>query len=302
MIYLPEHVDLIERGLKWHSRRLVKEGDRAIVEDGKIVAVKRRTQYSRVQDEYRIVYRVGFRYAVCAGRGKKHTCRRKLLAIYRENVWKISAEDIVAEGVAGEEAWLHSRFGEVWDGIHTKPGTRFRDEPEVWALVSERKVEEARQNHDDFVDSLRMAIPTIVPSIIPFRERAKLACDAQGLLDDHDRLRDGTESWMTNDERDRLKVRAHVLKLFGEPPDLRLWPAFIEVGDVTFIPYVGRHTGVALNAARPCSVCGRNFPFYLVTSYTDLGKALDRDRKGETLVTCQDCLWEKADAEEKNDG
>jgi hypothetical protein len=84
---------------------------------------------------------------------------------------------------------------------------------------------------------------------------------------------------------------------------------------VKFTWHVGRHTGVALNIVKPCSVCGLNFPFAPATSYLAVGVALRRDEAGETPQTCQDCLFEKADAvsrhihqvglaelEEKNDG
>ena len=82
-----------------------------------------------------------------------HEGRIRITEIRREQVQDISKEDIMAEGIclksnrSGDSGWsngldglLHVRpewaFRALWNSIH-KPGTRWRDNPEVWPLTIE---------------------------------------------------------------------------------------------------------------------------------------------------------------------
>jgi len=89
-------------------------------------------------------------YALQPGRGVKAVGRFRILAICREWVKDISFADCRAEGIEPaplikhvdaatirETAKMMERyaFARLWDSIHTKPGTRFVNNPQVWALT-----------------------------------------------------------------------------------------------------------------------------------------------------------------------
>ena len=100
-------------------------------------------------------WQVGKTYAIQPGRGKKAVGRIRITDIRRECVQDISEDDARAEGIeysievntVGSLA-TQIEFGftigrrrdvyaELWDTIHTKPGTRWVDNPEVFVLTFE---------------------------------------------------------------------------------------------------------------------------------------------------------------------
>lgn len=141
-------------GTKTETRRLVKR-----LEDGTFVPRGELLTYpggiptvvvngTHLMDKRRVKWQVGKTYAVQPGRGQKAVGRIRITAIRQERLQDISKDDAVAEGC--HESWwgredyerqsarsMFSMFSEVWDDIHTKPNTRWNDNPLVWALQFE---------------------------------------------------------------------------------------------------------------------------------------------------------------------
>ena len=107
---------------------------------------------------YRALYIVGRTYAVQPGRGKPAIGRIRITAIRQERLQEIDPRDAAAEGVEIDDpfgkmssgssfdsylAEIDRRYiagyAELWDSIHTKPGTRWDDNPLVWVLEFERE-------------------------------------------------------------------------------------------------------------------------------------------------------------------
>jgi hypothetical protein len=154
-------------GRKTQTRRLVSENHtddktlaydamewpdlRCIIPPKKISAV-----FSGVYTgDLRIKWAVGRTYAVQPGRGKKQIARIRLTGIRQEYVQDITEADAIAEGIelpvnvqaAGTLAGAiqfgfdiglrRDAYAEIWDTIHTNPGTRWTDNPAVWVLEFE---------------------------------------------------------------------------------------------------------------------------------------------------------------------
>lgn len=133
-------------GTKWQTRRLRNEYfDLLVVLHDGSLAIRRNE---------RLVLRTGCTYSVQPGRGKKAIGRIRLTKIRREWVQDISPQDCIAEGIIAvpnqwgtpwyqcpvlKGEWKSSRaaFAALWDSIYKKPGERFDDNPEVWALSFE---------------------------------------------------------------------------------------------------------------------------------------------------------------------
>ncbi|MFA4974630.1 MAG: ASCH domain-containing protein [bacterium] len=118
---------------------------------------KTQTRRLRAQPPY-----VGRTYAVQPGRGKPAVGRIRITAIRQQRVQDITAEDALAEGLVCPDcnngwitvysatdmfgcsevecghAGLIDEYAQLWDTIHTKPGTRWADNPLVWVLEFER--------------------------------------------------------------------------------------------------------------------------------------------------------------------
>jgi hypothetical protein len=103
-------------GQKTQTRRVVKQGDEAVQEGERIIAVRKggRTQWE-----------VGKEYAVQPHRNAKAVARIKMLAIRREVARDISAEDVIKEGFDTREA-----FAETFARINNDPELK----SEVWVL------------------------------------------------------------------------------------------------------------------------------------------------------------------------
>jgi hypothetical protein len=103
----------------------------------------------------RIKWRIGQTLAVQPGCGKKAVARIRLLVIRREAVQDISEADCKAEGIElpvdvkttgnlydGMEVSYRVRsrrddYATLWDSIHTRPGTTWDANPDVWVLEFE---------------------------------------------------------------------------------------------------------------------------------------------------------------------
>lgn len=143
MIFHHTHTQVLD-GTKTQSRRLVKPGqycEKIRLRGGEVIINMVAT---RTQDNYlgRLKWEVGKTYAVQPGRTQKEAGRIRITAIRRERVQEISHNNALAEGIKlqGRHAmWVdpRDRFARLWDSIHTKSGTRWEDNPEVWVLEFE---------------------------------------------------------------------------------------------------------------------------------------------------------------------
>lgn len=165
MIFTPEHVRLIVEGRKTQTRRVVKSGEELRQWDVDTPMVY------YVDDGWcghegpgpacypgRVKWVVGRTYAVQPGRGKPAVARIRITDIRQERLQDISEEDAAAEGVicpgCGDTGWILLRpsnpwsgpsehpcdcnlvkeYAKVWDRINKRKGTRWQDNPLVWAL------------------------------------------------------------------------------------------------------------------------------------------------------------------------
>lgn len=154
MLFKPELCQAILDGRKRQTRRLVKpyETARILTRIGREILGVWVAQYDRppppeifgstqiLEQLYRRKWIVGRTYAIQPGRGKNAVGRFLLLAIRKEQLWGISELDAVAEGCIADSpgrwfpATARDKFESLWDRIHAKLGTRWEDNPEVWAL------------------------------------------------------------------------------------------------------------------------------------------------------------------------
>ena len=152
MIFTPEHCDLILAGKKTQTRRLVKPDDKLRSLPGWL---HRRIWYVNGKGN-RLKWIEGKNYAIQRSRSKPAEGRFRLLEIRKEQLQEITVEDVEAEGVRvvdgmplvpgvalmkriDEVALMvaHRLFGELWDSINTKKGTRWAENPSVWVLTFE---------------------------------------------------------------------------------------------------------------------------------------------------------------------
>lgn len=86
-----------------------------------------------------VKWQAGRTYAVQPGRNEKAVARIRLVDICQEQLQDITAEDALAEGIGPDltDTDRIAAFAALWDRIHTKPGTRWDDNPEVWVLEFE---------------------------------------------------------------------------------------------------------------------------------------------------------------------
>ena len=150
MIFTPEHVRLIVEGLKTQTRRVVKSGEELRQWDVDTPMVY------YVDDGWcghegpgpacypgRVKWVVGRTYAVQPGRGKPAVARIRITEIRREKLMNISHADAQAEGYEGiyiSDALPYAdytNFMDAWNAINRRKGTRWSDNPLVWALTFE---------------------------------------------------------------------------------------------------------------------------------------------------------------------
>jgi hypothetical protein len=152
MIFQHTHEKVLD-GLKTQTRRLIKPGEWIDVSDPPNPRVVQMGKDGKLRTKWQ----VGKTYAVQPGRTKKAIGRIRITGIRRERLQDITEEDALAEGCEGlwnpmrgyynfREAptdttlfgkYSKDHFKQLWDSIHTKPGTRWDDNPEVWVLEFE---------------------------------------------------------------------------------------------------------------------------------------------------------------------
>ena len=148
MIFKSELCDKVLSGEKTQTRRLKRENE--YFTHGFARQPDSVTRRSETTLDAR-KWVVGRTYAVQPGRGKKAVGRIKLLAIREEPLQDISDDDCYEEGIdpyiiAVEHATFgaigpRDEFKTLWDNINKKPGTRWADNPGVWALTFQRTAE-----------------------------------------------------------------------------------------------------------------------------------------------------------------
>jgi hypothetical protein len=134
-------------GTKTQTRRLVKPGETDNIEialelasavGGGLRGVCEIDTVYTGWDNHRIKWQVGKTYAIQPGRTTKAIGRIRITEIRQERLWDMTVDDALDEGVfAIPYSALSVRFAKLWDTIHTKPGTRYDDNPEVWVLEFE---------------------------------------------------------------------------------------------------------------------------------------------------------------------
>ena len=121
MIFTPEHVEMVKQGIKTQTRRLNYFDDTMFIDNnGEIIEVHRNG---------RLKWQVGRDYALQPGRTAKADGRFLLKRIRLEHLYDISEDDAWAEG-----EYFIPKFSRVWDSVSKKAGTRWRDNPSVYAL------------------------------------------------------------------------------------------------------------------------------------------------------------------------
>jgi len=142
MLFKPELCQAILAGRKTQTRRLVQEGEFAVNQHGYNIPdpVWGDTIDAVYSPKGTLKWQVGRTYAIQPSRGKKAVGRFLLLSMRREKLQPISEADIEAEGVIPYDPIyaptrsLYQAWIDLWRSIHTKKGTRWLDNPEVWAL------------------------------------------------------------------------------------------------------------------------------------------------------------------------
>ena len=133
MIFTPEHCNMILRGEKTQTRRIVKPGETWEPYDDVITASSYRLPLPhQMAPVNRVKWQVGSTYALQPGRGKSAVGRIRITDIHGENLTYIADEDAIEEGAADVAA-----YARVWDSINTRKGTRWADNPAVWVLAFE---------------------------------------------------------------------------------------------------------------------------------------------------------------------
>jgi hypothetical protein len=144
-------------GQKTQNRRLVQEGDYALVDeadpDRPILKVIRTADAGVPKP----LYEVGKTYSVQPGLAKKTVGNIKLTAIRRERLQDLTEAEILkelpitsmAEGVSDTQ-WALRTFMATWNIINSEPGTRWEDNPEVWVLEFEPALKAAPKKRSGF--------------------------------------------------------------------------------------------------------------------------------------------------------
>lgn len=124
---------------KIQTRRLVRRGEQ--LTPNKLHTKRSWPFPPTVLANRRIKWQIGRTYAVQPKRGQKAVGRIRITGIRRERLRDISEEDALAEGMFKERHPIAlkpvTRYMQLWNSIHKKPGIRWEDAPEVWVLEFE---------------------------------------------------------------------------------------------------------------------------------------------------------------------
>ena len=145
MIFKDELCAKVLNGEKTQTRRIKKENERLIPGDRFFPDAVMRYSEHPLDSRYEVVkWQVGRTYAVQPGRGKKAVGRIKLLVIREESLQDINGADAIAEGWPRDREFFPRMntaikaliwFRNRWNSINKKRGTRWGDNPDVWALT-----------------------------------------------------------------------------------------------------------------------------------------------------------------------
>lgn len=151
----------IVSGTKTETRRIVKPGEGGCTDGPE-------QPYYVYTESRRLKWLVGRDYAVQPGRGKRgalwipstgewycdddsfpfgtprwEKLRIKILSIHREPLQAITRDGAWLEGITGASSRPITDYRKLWDSINKLPGTRWKDDPQVWVIEFEvlREVE-----------------------------------------------------------------------------------------------------------------------------------------------------------------
>jgi hypothetical protein len=131
VIFKAELAEKILRGEKTQTRRIVKPGEQHILSNNHaILAV--------FDAKGRLKWKLGALYAICPGRTKPGIGFIRITQIKRQHLRNMWDADVKAEGVPEGRTYTNNEpFGKLWNTINKKPGIRWEDNPEVWAITFE---------------------------------------------------------------------------------------------------------------------------------------------------------------------
>jgi hypothetical protein len=131
-------------GQKTQNRRLVQPGDYAVVDEADPNRPILKVISTADAGVPKPRFEVGKTYPVQPGPAKKTMGNIRLTAIRRERLQALTEADSLQElpvtsleaGVSDAQ-WALKTFMGTWNIMHTNPGTRWEDNPEVWVLEFE---------------------------------------------------------------------------------------------------------------------------------------------------------------------
>lgn len=143
-------------GQKTQNRRLVQEGDYAVVDEAdpnRILKVIRTADAGVPKP----IFEVGKTYSVQPGPAKKTVGNIRLTAIRRERLQNLTEAESLKElpitsleaGVSDAQ-WALKTFMGSWNVMNSDPGRRWEDNPEVWVLEFEPALKFASRKRTAF--------------------------------------------------------------------------------------------------------------------------------------------------------
>lgn len=124
MIFTPHNADLVRRGLKTRTRRIMRPGD---YWDEKTMAAYNLKPRRGMDAQRMRKWQIGHWYAIQEGRGKKSTGEFIVVDIKQERLTAITRGEIKREGYGSIEEFI-----EDWDRMH--PKDTYISNPWVWVL------------------------------------------------------------------------------------------------------------------------------------------------------------------------
>lgn len=138
MIFTPENAEKIRDGVKYETRRILRDWHGAPCEDGISYACiwEKKAPSGRM----RVRWTIGSTYSIQPGRKKKGIANRKLERIRVEQLQDITDDGIVAEGLIDIPQWARrDAFMATWNSLHRMRGERWDDNPTVAVLTFGRE-------------------------------------------------------------------------------------------------------------------------------------------------------------------